>query len=454
MRLNIFQKRPVVTYQGAPASPLNAEQKLRRSVLSCMLWENEFYEDGQSIADRIFALACNVAPETVAALAIEAREQMKLRHAPLLLVCALIRSGGPGALKEQADSARKLVAPTIERVIQRADELSELVALYWRNGKRPLSKQMKLGLARAFVKFDAYALAKYDREGPVRLRDVLFLSHAKPKDEAQAAVWKQLVDKTLPSPDTWEVALSGGANKAETFTRLLTERKLGYLALLRNLRNMDQAGVDEDLVKSAIVARRGAERVLPFRYVAAARAAPRYEPVLDQALAETILEQPIMAGRTIVLVDVSGSMDWKLSAKSDLTRMDAAATLAAVIPGDVRIFTFSNDVVEVPARRGMAGVDAIVKSQSHGGTELGKAVKKMNAIRHDRLIVITDEQSSDPVPDPVAPKAYMINVASARNGVGYGAWTHIDGFSEAVLGYIREHEALAATPEPAPEREN
>ncbi len=430
MRLNIFQKRPGITHEGAPARSLNAEQKLRRSVLSCMLWEDEFYEDGQSIADRIFALACDVAPETVAALAIEAREQMKLRHAPLMLLCALIKSGG------------SLVAPTIECVIQRADELTELVALYWRNGKRPLSKQMKLGLARAFVKFDAYALAKYDREGKVRLRDVLFLSHAKPKDEAQAALWKQLVDKTLPSPDTWEVALSGGADKGETFARLLTERRLGYLALLRNLRNMDQAGVDETLVREAIIARRGADRVLPFRYVAAARAAPRFEPVLDQALAETILEQPIMAGRTLVLVDVSGSMDAKLSAKSDLTRLDAAATLAAVIPGDVRIFTFSNAVVEVPARRGMAGVDAIVRSQLHGGTELGKAVKRMNEIPHDRLIVITDEQSADRVPDPVAAKAYMINVASARNGVGYGAWTHIDGFSEAVLGYIREHEAF------------
>jgi hypothetical protein len=167
------------------------------------------------------------------------------------------------------------------------------------------------------------------------------------------------------------VALSGGADKGETFARLLTERKLGYLALLRNLRNMDQAGVDEDLVKSAI------------------------------------------------------------------------------IPGDVRVFTFSNSVVEVPARRGMAGVDAIVRSQLHSGTELGKAVKRMNEIPHQRLIVITDEQSHDRLPDPVAAKAYMINVASARNGVGYGAWTHIDGFSEAVLGYIREHEALTDNPDRA-----
>lgn len=430
MRFNIFNKRPDVVHEGTPAAALTAEQTLRRSVLSCLLWENEFYEDGQAIADRIMALAVDVAPETVAALAIEAREQFKLRHAPLMLLCALVKSGGA------------LVAPTIEQVIQRADELSELVALYFRNGKKPLSKQMKLGLARAFTKFDAYALAKYDRAGPVRLRDVLFLCHAKPKDEAQAELWKQLAEDKLSSPDTWEVALSGGADKRETFERLLTERKLGYLALLRNLRNMDQAGVEEGLVKEAILARRGADRILPFRYVAAARAAPRFEPWLDQALSETILEGPVMSGRTLVLVDVSPSMNVRLSAKSDLTRMDAAATLASVIPGDVRVFSFSNEVVEVPPRRGMAGVDAIIKSQPSNGTLLGKAVTYVNAIKHDRLIVITDEQSQDAVPDPVASKAYMINVASARNGVGYGAWTHIDGFSEAVLNYVREREAF------------
>lgn len=431
MRLNIFQKRPRITHEGAPAAILSAEQRLRRSVLSCLLWEDEFYEDGESIAERIYTLALEVEANMVAALAIEAREQMKLRHAPLILLCALIKAGGP------------LVAPTIERVVQRADELSELVSIYWRDGKKPLSKQMKLGLARAFTKFDAYALAKYDRAGPVRLRDVLFLTHAKPKDEAQAELWKQLAAGTLPSPDTWEVALSAGADKAATFARLLSEHKLGYLALLRNLRNMDQAGVEEDLVKAAILARKGADRVLPFRYVAAARAAPRFEPWLDQALSETILEQPVFTGLTLVLVDVSGSMDGLLSAKSDLTRMDAAATLAAIIPGEVRAFTFSNDVVEVPPRRGMAGVDAIVRSQTHGGTELGKAVTKINGIKHDRLIVITDEQSADRVPQPVANKAYIINVASYRNGVGYGgAWTHIDGFSENVLSYIREQEQL------------
>ena len=435
MRFNIFAKRPDVTFEGAPAVVLTAEQQLRRSVLSCLLWEDEFYEDGLAIADRIAALASAVAPQVTADLAIEARETFKLRHAPLMLLVALTRTG----------SGTPLVAQTIERVIQRADELTEFLALYWRHGRRPLSKQMKKGLAAAFGKFDAYQLAKYDRDGPVKLRDVLFLVHAKPKDEAQAALWKQVADRTLAAPDTWEVALSGGADKRETFQRLLAEMKLGYLALLRNLRNMDQAGVDEALVKEAILARRGAERVLPFRYVAAARAAPRFEPWLDQALAETVLEGAVFDGRTIILVDVSGSMDWKLSAKSDLTRMDAAATLASIVPGDVRVFTFSHDVKEVPPRRGMAGVDAVIRSQPHGGTELGKAIQKINALPHDRLIVVTDEQSADKVPEPRAAKAYMVNVASARNGVGYGPrWVHVDGFSEAVLGFIREHERLTA----------
>lgn len=435
MRLNIFRSRTAVpvTHEGAPAVRLTAEQALRRSVLACMLWENEFYEDGVAIADRVAQLASEVSPQVLADLAVEAREQFKLRHAPLILLAALVKTG-----------AGALVSDTIARVIQRADEVTEFVSIYWRHGKRPLAKQMKLGLARAIGKFDAYQLAKYDRDGPVKLRDVLFLVHAKPRDEDQAALWKDLAERKLASPDTWEVALSGGADKAGTFTRLLAERKLGYLALLRNLRNMDQAGVDEALVKDAILARRGAERVLPFRYVAAARAAPRFEPWLDEALTETILQGPVLSGRTIVLVDVSGSMDWRLSMKSDLTRLDAAATLAAVVPGDVRVFTFSNAVKEVPPRRGMAGVDAVIKSQPHGGTELGKAVAHVNRLPHDRLIVITDEQSSDAVPDPVAAKAYMVNVASARNGVGYGRWTHLDGFSEAILRFIPEHEALVA----------
>src|SRR6202007_2263470 len=117
------------------------------------------------------------------------------------------------------------------------------VAIYWAQGRTPLSAQVKKGLAAAFTKFDEHALAKYDRAGVVRLRDVLFLCHAKPKDADQAGSWRRLIEGHLYTPDTWEVTLSRGGDKREHWERLLAEHKLGGLALLRNLRNMKDAGV-------------------------------------------------------------------------------------------------------------------------------------------------------------------------------------------------------------------
>lgn len=419
------------THEGSPAKRINAYQQLRRSVLSCLLWEKEFYEDGKTISDRIEEYAGKVPIFQLAPLAIEARKKFNLRHVPLLLLCALAKRGG------------KVVGETISETISRADELSEFLAVYWRNGKCPLSKQVKIGLAQAFLKFDEYALAKYNRDGAIKLRDVLFLCHAKPANKKQEKLWKKLVDGTLKTPDTWEVALSAGKDKKATFERLIKEEMIGYLALLRNLRNMTESGVDLDLMSGAILARKGAHVVLPFRYVAAARYCPQMEPFLDQALSEAIAGLPIFKGNTVILVDVSGSMDQKLSGKSDITRMDAAAALGSIVHAEkLRLFTFSNSLVELPPRRGMAGVDAISKSQEHGGTNLGAALQRVSTIPNlHRLIVITDEQSSDIISNPTCEKAYLINVASAKNGVGYGKnWIHLDGFSENVIRYIHEIE--------------
>lgn len=437
MRTNLkITAAPVFTHEGAKAVRISAEAQLRRSVLACLLWEDGFYENGQTIADRIVELSAKIDPSVLAALAIEARHDQHLRHAPLLLLKALVRHG-----------SGQMVADTIARVISRADELGEFVALYWDGkNKKMLPAQVKKGLARAFQKFDAYRLAKYNRDAAVKLRDVLFLCHAKPKDAEQAALWKSLAENTLAAPDTWEVALSGGANKKATFERLIAEGNLGYFALLRNLRGMLEAQVDIAAIRNAILARgHGAEHVLPFRYIAAARAAPSLEPEIDQALCESVATSEPLAGKTVILVDVSHSMNGKISAKSDMTFMDAAAALASVINGDLRVFSFSNDVREVPPRRGMAGVDAIVKSQQHQGTNLGHALTKLEAdIRKaDRLIVITDEQLGDRIPrfDPPLKCAWMINVASNENGVGYGnGWRHIDGWSESVIRYIKAAE--------------
>ena len=423
------------THEGAPARNISPELQLRRSVLACLLWESQFYEDGVEIAGRIAELVPKIAAEKVAAMAVEGRERMKLRHAPLLLVREMARH----------KTHRALVSETLARIIQRADELAEFVAIYWKDGRVPLSGQVKKGLAAAFPKFDEYQLAKYDRGGPIKLRDVLFLCHAKPRDQAQADVWKKLVSGSLTTPDTWEVALSSGADKREAWERLLREQKLGALALLRNLRNMREAGVDESLVLSALGSM-STTRVLPFRFLAAARYAPQWEEALEQAMLKCVAETEKLPGKTIVLVDVSGSMTAPLSRRSEMQRTDAAYGLAVLlreIAEKVAVYSFSDNLVEVPARRGFALRDAIDVSQRHNSTQLGNAVEKLNRNEKcDRLIVITDEQAHDKVPAPSG-KGYLINVASYKNGVGYGKWMHIDGWSEAVIEYIRALEQTA-----------
>ncbi len=434
MRLNAAAKAAqVYTHEGASAYPhLSPLQQLRRSVLACLLWEDTFYEDGQSIAERVTRLAANVPPHDLAALAIEARHQYHLRHVPLLLLNALSKTGKgiPG-----------LVQNTVASVISRADELAELLAIYWADGgRRALPHHFKKGLARAFNKFSAYQLAKYDRPNAVKLRDVIRLTHPKPKSEEQNAIFAALNAGTLKSPDTWEVALSGGQDKRETFTRLITEGKLGYMALLKNLRLMDQNGVSAPLIEAAILERRGAHNVLPFRFISAARAAPRFVSALDKALLATIDSLPPLPGQTMVICDCSGSMQVCLSSKAEATRFDAMAALAGCINGSVRMVAFSDWAKEVPAYRGLACRDALFNAGRHGGTDTHQAVTLANKLGYDRVILITDEQSATGLPAPLTPLAYCINVATEKHGIGYGKWTHIDGISEAAIRYIHEVE--------------
>jgi len=444
----------VFTHEGAPAVKVNPELQLRRSVLSCLLWESEFYEDGASIAERIAATIPQVKAEKVASIAVEARSKYHLRHAPLWIIREMAR----------LDSHKGLVADTLEAVIQRADELTEFVALYWKDGRQPLSAQVKKGLARAFQKFDEYALAKYDRPGQVKLRDVLFLTHPTPKDDEQAALWKRLIDGKMKTPDTWETALSGGESKKETFERLMSEGKLGGLAFLRNLRNISEAGVDRSLIDE-YAETANFSRVLPFRFLVAAAKAPSLEATIEKGLFRATADRPKLPGKTILIVDVSGSMyGGRLSKYSELDRAHVACSLAVLMRElceDVRIYaTAGNDMTrihqtaEVPARRGFALSDKIYsmcRPLGGGGIFLTPVLRwvKEKEKTADRIVVITDEQdcadnrgSDSPLKaEPFGRENYLINVASYENGIGYGKWTHIDGFSEAVLDWMQAYEA-------------
>lgn len=434
MKLNVALKQePVYTHEGAKAVRIDPERQLRRSVNACMLWEDTFYEDGKDIASRIAELIPKCRPDYVAAVAFEARTKMKLRHVPLLVVREMARH----------PLHKAVVGDLLKDVIQRPDEITEFLAIYWKDGKKPLSAQVKKGLRGAFHKFNEYQFAKYDREGSVRLRDALFLCHAKPLDEEEEKLFKKIVDRKLETPDTWEVSLSGGADKKETFERLMEEKKLGALAFLRNLRNMKEAGVPRETIKDYAEGVK-VERVLPFRFISAANAVPEWEPILEPLMFKCLAAQEKIPGKTVLLIDGSGSMQSQVSAKSEISRRDAAVAVAILLRElceDVRIYGFSSKIWEIPPRRGFALREAVNARVIPEATMLGAAVRYVYSQgQADRIIVITDEQSQDK-PDAPQGLGYVVNVAGYKNGIGYGPWTHIDGWSEAIIDYIREAEA-------------
>lgn len=462
------------TFNGAVASRIGPVEQLTRTVMTCMLWEDSFYENGVFVADRIKTLVHSISLAQASAIAIEARNNMKLRHVPLLIVREMARHPKRDLMTNRSNGSNhtSIISQTLAEVIQRPDELTEFLAIYWKDGKQPLSKQVKLGLAKAFSKFNEYSLAKYNRDKDVKLKDVLFLCHSKPADvPADALPWNKtergtlaldmsrvqsvrpdgftqgellygkLIYDQLATPDTWEVKLSRDGNNAAAWHRLMLENKLGDLAFLRNLNNMTKVNVPKKEIIEYGDARRWG-RVLPFRFLSAARMVPQMEPELERWMLKCMEGADKMKGRTALLIDVSGSMSSKVSGKSDLSRLDAAKALAILLRevcDDVDIFTFNTATQLIPARRGFALGDAI--GRSGGGTDHEQAVEFVRKKgRYNRTIILTDEQSSTPLPRAQNEKSYIINVAAYQNGIGYESWLHINGWSESVIDYIQAYE--------------
>lgn len=469
MKTNVIARggpKPV-THEGTTTLHQSPYRELRRAALLTLLFEDTFYEGGAGVAARIASLVPKVSPVQVADLAVEARTRLYLRHLPLFLVRELARIPGNGSL----------VAATLAQVIERPDELGEYLALYFKDDKAiPLSAGSKRGLAAALKKFDEATLAKYDRDAVFKLRDVLRLVHARADGgvkkrggtyakptatPGQGEVWGRVISRTLKVPDTWEVALSSGADKKATFERLLREKKLGGLAFLRNLRNMVEAHVDEALIRERFSG--GFKYVMPFRFIAAARHAPRFEDLIEAAMLRACEGLPVLRGTTALIVDTSPSM-WqdKISAKSELTRFDAAAALAILareMCESVHIWAFNSKAYEIRPRRGFALRDDLAKTQ--GGSSCGGlAVAAANARGYDRIIVLTDGQwhvmrsddrhygmlsagdAKDVAPAPLTGKAYMVNVAPYQYGYTTGHWQSVDGWSERILDFIAESEQL------------
>lgn len=419
---------------GTAVKPISNEKQLTRLVLANMLFQDQYYVDGKTTAELVKDLVAKTNEKFVSHLALAARSNFKLRHIPLLLTRELARTG-------------RLSADVLASVVQRADEMGDFLSLYWSEGKTPISNQVKKGLAKAFGKFNEYQLAKYDRNNAaIRIRDVMFLTHAKPANEEQATLFKKVADRKLETPNTWETRLSSGEDKREVFEDLMRTNQLGALAFLRNLRNMVEAGIPESTIR-AYGATVNVSKVLPFRYIAAARIVPQFEDMLEAMMFRSLENVPKLKGKTKLFLDVSSSTyGAKVSAKSDLTCQDAIlalAMLAREVCEEVEIYSFSGDAIRIAPRRGFALADAIKNSQRCTGTDIHRSLTTFANIKADRTILITDEQSHTRVDGPKSygtDIGYIINVANYKNGINHGAWTAITGWSEAVLDYIQALE--------------
>ena len=431
---------------GAFAAKQDPEALLRRCVMANLLWEDLFYQDGISVTEEIKALIPKVDAHKVYQIAIEARTQQKLRHVPLFIAREMAR----------IDSHKKYVGQLLPQIILRADELSEFLALYWQDGKQPISKQVKIGLSKAFNRFSAYQLAKYNRNNQIKLRDVMFLVHPKPSADKKE-IFKQLANNELPTPDTWEVALSTGQDKKQTWTRLINEKKMGALAFVRNLRNMEQVGVDPAVIL------KGFETInphwlLPLNYLAAAKAAPRYERELESLMLKGLSQAPKLKGYTVFVVDVSGSMAGRISSRSQFNRMDAAAAMA-VLASEMcdRIGVYAtagndgtrvHDTKFIKPRRGFALSDAILASKDRLGgggiftRQCLEYIEKQENQKPDRIIIFSDSQDCDHpkkrIPKPFGKYNYIVDVSSHSRGINYnGVWTaEVSGWSEHFLSFI------------------
>ncbi|MDU1906040.1 MAG: TROVE domain-containing protein [Dysgonomonas sp.] len=397
MKFNFLTKgkNKVMNHEGDQAYRLSPEWQLYAAAVTSSL-SDKFYENAETRVETLRKLITQCDPVFVAQLAVYTRRKMNMRSIPLVLAVEL-------AKVHRGDST---VSKMVSGIVQRADEITELLAYYQLANQRKdtkklngLSKQLQAGLQDAFNRFDEYQYAKYNRDTEVKLRDALFLVHPKAKDEAQQVLFNKIVNNELETPYTWETELSAlGQTKFASdkekemafrmkWEELIDSRKVGYMALMRNLRNILEAGVSQLHVMSVCEVLSSAEAVrrskqLPFRFLAAYREiskvksgyAGRVMDALEQAVAVSAENIAGFGENTKVLIacDVSGSMQRLVSPKSKILSYDIGLMLAMLLKSRCKnaitgMFGDKWKVINVPTRGILSNVDAFYRREGEVG---------------------------------------------------------------------------------------
>lgn len=314
-----------VNYEGALAFKLDALTDLYIRSASTLVGESKYYESAEDADSELLKSihkAIEVDPEFVLQLAVYCREKLYLRSVPMMLLSEFANSKAVG----KVPNARKYVT----RVIQRADELTELVAYQFARNKvcprkTKLPMMLKYGIANAFGKFDEYQFSKYNRDSAVKLRDVLFLTHPKPANAERQILYDRITKDELAIPETWEVMRSTGKMTWHDVVNKIfhkDEKVHNYMAQLRNLRNCleDRTVTQSDvLLLCKMISDRNAvlhSKQIPFRFLSAYREIQKVShaltsqvmDALESAISVSVENIPKVSGNTLIAMDVSGSM--------------------------------------------------------------------------------------------------------------------------------------------------
>lgn len=383
---------------GVSAFEMNLKDKLISQVLTSFFNEAKYYGDNSAEVVATVREVLETDPRFIANLAVYARKEMHMRTISHVLVTELANH------KKGKPFARKAIA----KVVERPDDMTEILSYQLGVYGKPIPSSMKKGLADAFGKFDEYQLAKYNRKKEVKLKDIIILTHPKPKNTEQEQLFKKVLDGNLATPVTWETQLSMYGNKKEVWESLIAEGHLGYMAMLRNLRNIIESGArnlnvvldyisnKENVLKS---------KQLPFRFYSAYKmlkaeglGTSKVYDALELAIRASVENIPHLQGKTLIAADVSGSMTSPISRNSIVTSADISTLLMAVanhICDEAVTVAFDTELYMCP----MASVNGIIANAESvevcgGGTDITLPIQYLieNRIYVDRIIILSDNE--------------------------------------------------------------
>lgn len=412
-----------VNYEGGLAFKTSPKTDLTLRMMTWLVGEPKFYGDKATETKDIEELIGKVAvedPEYLMKLASFARNEMYLRSAPIFLLIEATKHV----------DAKPFIKRWTPKIICRADELTESLALFIQKngsigsqGKASLSHCLKDGLAASFHNFNRYQFAKYDRDGAVKLRDVLRLVHPKPKDTFESETFKMIKERTLPAPDTWEVAISTKGSTKENWESILP--KMGYMAVLRNINNFIKVGLEPSKVTPILTNPKliADSKQFPFRFLSAYKAVhgniwnehgwestksedpfikKEYSKALEIALELSVKNVPYWVGRTFITCDSSSSMDCPISQRSTVWRSDIGMVMGALASrisdnGIASVFGEAFQVVDLDGSNVLADTVKLASTEVGHSTNAWKAIEYLlsNNIKVNRILLFSDMQCYD-----------------------------------------------------------